>query len=236
MKTTILIPTYNESGNIEPLIGRIFEFMPDASILVIDDNSPDGTGIIVEKVARTDPRVRLLSRTKKEGLGKAYLAGFTEVLQDPSIDFLIMMDADFSHDPSYIPVMLRATANADVVIGSRYCRGGGTKGWAAWRRFLSGFANRYCRLITGMPINDATAGFNLIRADILRDADTVQLNLSGYAFQMELKYLLWKHKARFAEVPITFYERREGESKISNHIILEGIIAPWKMRFKTNKR
>jgi dolichol-phosphate mannosyltransferase len=131
--------------------------------------------------------------------------------------------------------MILAAAHADVVIGSRYCRGGSTQGWSSWRKYLSAFANRYCAYITGMPIHDATAGFNLIKADILRDATVAQLNLSGYAFQMELKYLLWKHGARFTEIPIIFKERREGESKISSHIIIEGVIAPWKLRFKKQK-
>ena len=230
-RTTILIPTYNEAGNIDPLVRRVFEFVPDAHVVVIDDNSPDKTADVVRKMTDADPRVSLLFRVRKEGLGKAYLQGFAEALKDSSNDLIIMMDADFSHDPSYIPEMRRAAIQADVVIGSRYCRGGGTQGWKAWRKFLSGFANRYCRAITGMPIHDATAGFILIRADALRKANIATFDASGYAFLMELKYRLWRSDARFAEVPIIFKERREGISKMSKRIILEGVVAPWKLRF-----
>lgn len=227
----ILVPTYDEAGNIEAIIKRIFECLPEARVLVIDDNSPDGTAAIVRRLMQDNPRIKLLSRTGKEGLGKAYLHGFGEALRDLSVEFVITMDADFSHDPSYIPAMLEAAQDADLVIASRYCRGGGTEGWSLWRRLLSRFASRYCRLITDMPVTDATAGFMLIRSAMLRKAGIESLGLSGYAFLMEFKYRLWKSGARIAEVPIIFKERREGESKISSHIILEGIIAPWNMRF-----
>jgi len=232
---TIILPTYNESGNIAGIINRIFQFVPEAKVLVVDDNSPDKTADIVKGMMQNEPRLQLLQRKGKEGLGKAYQHAFSEVLKDQSVQLVMMMDADFSHDPVYIPAMIDAIHNADVVIGSRYCRGGKTEGWKPWRVFLSAFANRYCRVISGMPINDATAGFNLIRADILRSANVASLGFSGYAFIMELKYALWRHGARFVEVPIIFRERREGESKISSHIIREGIIAPWNMRFKSKK-
>ncbi|HUO56408.1 MAG TPA: polyprenol monophosphomannose synthase [Candidatus Paceibacterota bacterium] len=232
MKMTILIPTYNEAGNIESLLERISEYVPDANILVIDDNSPDGTGAIVAKIAERNPRVHLLARERKEGLGRAYMNGFTEVLKDPSVEMVVIMDADFSHDPSYIPEMIRAASRADVVIASRYCKGGALEGWTTWRRWLSRFANGYCRAITGLPVHDTTAGFILIKTALLRKAGITHFDASGYAFLMELKYRLWRDGAQIAEVPITFKERREGISKISSNIIFEGVMAPWKLRFK----
>ena len=233
--TLILLPTYNESDNIEPLIQKIFGVLPDARVLVVDDSSPDGTADIVRRMMKGDTRINLLQRARKEGLGRAYQAAFLEGLKDPSNKIFIMMDADFSHDPVYIPEMIRMAESADIVIGSRYCSGGSTEGWTLWRRVLSAGANKYCRLVSGMPIADATAGFVLIKADILRSANISSLGFSGYAFIMELKHHLWQRGARLAEVPILFKERREGESKISNHIILEGVLAPWKMRLKKTK-
>jgi dolichol-phosphate mannosyltransferase len=228
----VLLPTYNEAGNIEAIISRILASVPGARILVIDDSSPDGTGAIVKRLMQAQPRVSLVSRARKEGLGKAYLHGFKEVLADPAIEFLITMDADFSHDPAYLPAMLDAAVDADLVVATRYASGGRTEGWSLWRRMLSSFANRYCALITGMPITDATGGFYVVRADALRGIDRASIASSGYAFQIELKYRLWKREARIAEVPIVFKERREGESKISSHVIAEGVTTPWMLRFK----
>lgn len=231
--TVILLPTYNERDNVVTLIHKIFETLPDVSVLVIDDNSPDGTADAVRELAKEYPQVNLLSRAKKEGLGRAYLAAFQEVLKSPTAKWLLMMDADHSHNPAYIPAMLAATKNgATFVTGSRYIAGGGTEGWEFWRRALSSGGNVYARIITGLPMRDLTAGFNLISTDILRRLDLGRFDSSGYAFQMELKHAMYRAGARFAEVPIIFSNRREGESKISKHIISEGIIAPWRMRFR----
>ena len=230
----ILIPTYNEAGNIASIIARVREVVPQARIRVIDDNSPDGTGKIVADIAARDPQVRLLSRTGKEGLGKAYLHGFSEALKDESITHVLMMDADFSHDPEYIPELIAKSADHELVTGSRYIPGGATEGWEGWRRYLSTGGNTYVRAILGIPVHDVTAGFNLIATDALRRVDFSRLDASGYAFQIELKYLLWKSGARPAEVPILFRNRREGESKISNHIIAEGLLAPWKLLLKNH--
>ena len=142
-----------------------------------------------------------------------------------------MFDADFSHDPKYLPMMLETSKNVDVVIGSRYVKGGGMVGWALWRCMLSRFANAYCRIITSMPVHDTTAGFNLMRASVMRAADLFLIQSSGHAFIMELKYRLWKRGARFVEVPIILENRREGNSKVSSKVIGESVIAPWKMRF-----
>lgn len=228
----IIIPTYNEAGNIREIIARIRESAPEARILVVDDNSPDGTGSIVAEIALQDAHVQLLSRGGKEGLGKAYLHAFQESLKDETISAVIMMDADFSHDPEYLPVLIRTSEGIHAVTGSRYVPGGATEGWEGWRRYLSTFGNIYCRIITRLPVHDVTAGFNLIPTNALRAINLEALASSGYAFQVELKYMLWKNGTTFKEIPILFKNRREGESKISNHIIAEGLIAPWKMVYK----
>jgi dolichol-phosphate mannosyltransferase len=235
MKTTIVIPTFNERANIHDLIPDIFSKVPNVRITIVDDNSPDGTQDEVLSLQKKYKDLNLIKRERKEGLGKAYTHAFKILLKDSNIDTLVMMDADFSHDPSYLPHLINLRKEADVVIGSRYTDLGDTEGWEMWRKILSKGGNLYCRTITGMPINDCTGGFNAISTNILRKIDFGHLDSSGYAFIMELKYRLHKVGARFKELPIIFRNRREGESKISSHIIKEGIIAPWKMRFKTRK-
>lgn len=232
---TVIIPTYNEAQNIAPIIERVLQFAPEARVLVVDDNSPDGTAHIVRELAAKDARIGLLFRQKKEGLGKAYLNAFDEVLRDPSMAWIQTMDADFSHDPKYFPAIFEASTHADVVIGSRYTRGGSMAQLARWRRVLSRFASYYCSFITGMPINDCTAGFILIRTSSLRKINLHAFDSSGFAFLMELKYKLWKRGARIAEVPIVFGNRGEGKSKLTKRIIIEGFIAPWRMRFKKSR-
>lgn len=233
MKSVIIIPTYNERENISQLVTEIFNAVPPSVyVMVVDDNSPDGTGDIVESLKKVFPRLSLLRRSGKEGLGKAYLDAFEKVLADRDADSVIMMDADFSHHPRYLKEMLSKKDDYDVIIGSRYISGGGVEGWELWRRVLSFGGNLYCRIITRMPITDCTGGFNLIRTDILRTIDPSGFDASGYAFILELKYFLFKEGARFVEFPIIFKNRTGGESKISNHIIKEGILAPWKMIMK----
>ncbi len=232
MKKVIVLPTYNERKNVEELVPLIFQHVPDAVVLVVDDNSPDGTAKAVELLQTKYQKLLMLRRKGKEGLGKAYIHAFKVVLKDASVDVVVMMDADFSHDPAYLPEMLKKLEQGDVIVGSRYIKGGATIGWEMWRKILSKGANLYCRFITGMKINDCTGGFNVMRADTMRKLDLDKLDLSGYAFIMELKYAFHKSGARFAEHPITFANRKEGESKMSSHIIREGILAPWKMRMK----
>lgn len=231
-KTCVLLPTYNERDNVEPIIRAIFLQVPSIHILVIDDNSPDGTADVIRGLCGEFANLRLLSRPRKEGLGKAYLDGFGRVLAEERFDALLTMDADFSHDPCYLPAMLAQGGTHDIVIGSRYTRGGGVEGWEFWRRMLSGWANFYCRSITGMPLRDCTAGYIFLRTTMLRQVDLGGIRMSGYAFLMELKYALWRAGARFAEVPIMFRCRRSGESKISSHIIGEGVFAPWRLRLR----
>lgn len=230
-KIVVIIPTYNEAQNIAPIIARTRESAPEVRILIVDDNSPDDTADVVRELMAKDTSISLLNRKGKEGLGKAYLNAFSEVLKDPSIEWVQMMDADFSHDPKYLPDMFAAREHADVVIGSKYVPGGGTVGWVAWRRWLSRFANRYCRIITGMPVNDCTAGFILMRTSFMREARLENIHAKGHAFMMELKYRLWKKGARIVEIPILLEDRQHGASKMSRGVIIEGILAPWKMRF-----
>jgi dolichol-phosphate mannosyltransferase len=235
MKTVIVIPTYNEKENIGPLLEKIFTLLPEVFILVVDDNSPDKTAETVREKQKKFSHLFLLVREKKEGLGKAYVDAFSRVIKDSEVDKVVMMDADFSHDPERLPAFLAAAAQSDIVVGSRYVKGGGTVGWELWRRILSRFGNFYARLITGMPLADLTGGFNLMAADFLRRINLEGLDMSGYAFIMEIKSSLFIAGAKFYEVPIIFRNRREGESKISSHIIREGVIAPWKIRAKINK-
>ena len=229
MKNVIILPTYNERENIGNIIPMIFSVVPDIYILVADDNSPDGTADVVKDLQKKYPNLSLISRPKKNGLGRAYINAFNYVLKDHDIRSVIMMDADLSHQPKFLPEMLEKSREFSVVIGSRYVLGGGTVGWELWRRALSYFGNFYCRTITRMPINDCTTGFNVINADLLRKIDLSRVDMSGYAFIMELKYNLYLAGARFYEVPIIFMNRVGGESKMSSHIINEGILAPWKM-------
>lgn len=233
MKNVIIVPTYNERENIKPLIEDIFKHVPEVDIFVVDDNSPDGTALMVREIMNTNKKVSLLLRNRKEGLGKAYLHAFTELEKRNDIEAIITMDADFSHSPAYLPKMLELAKNHDVVIGSRYIgRGSGTEGWEFWRRLLSRLGNLYCRFVTGNPVHDTTAGFILISKKMLNVEQINKIELSGYAFHMELKYMLWKNGANIVEMPIIFRNRHEGKSKMSNHIIAEGLLAPWKMRLR----
>lgn len=229
MKTIILLPTYNEANNIGVIIPQIFEALPDVQVMVVDDNSPDGTAEVVKTLQTTYSNLSLHQRPGKEGLGKAYLDAFQKVLIDPSIEAVWTMDADLSHNPKYLPEMLAAMANHDFVIGSRYIIGGSVVGWEKWRQFLSWGGNHYCRLVTRLPIRDCTTGYGCIRATTLRQIDFSDFDASGYAFLMYLKYKIWQQGARILEIPICFTNRISGESKISSSIIHEGILLPWKL-------
>ncbi len=227
MKKVILIPTYNEKENIAALIPKIFSFMPDAFVTVIDDRSPDGTGEAVRGLQAEYSNVYLMQRDKKEGLGRAYSDAIVHTLKDPNVDIICTMDADLSHNPSYLPVMTDKIKDCDMVIGSRYVDGGGITDWGKFRRRLSSFGNIYFRRLTGLPVMDSTSGYACIRADALRKLSVADLNPTGYAFQCQLKYRLWKQGAKLFEIPIKFCERKIGKSKISLPIILEGITMPW---------
>jgi len=230
MKTTIIIPTYNERENIAQIVPEIFKHAPEVRILVVDDNSPDKTYDVVREMQKKFPNLSLLLRQQKAGLGKAYIHAFETVLEDGKSDAILMMDADFSHNPEYVPAMLKLGAEAGVVIGCRYIKGGKIVDWPLSRRLLSRFANFYAGAILRLPIHDYTSGFIFMRTEYLRKVNLDNINSRGYAFLMELKSLLWLRGARIAELPIVLRDRTRGASKMSGGVIWEGVGAPWKIR------
>jgi dolichol-phosphate mannosyltransferase len=233
MKLLVIIPTYNEKETVSRIIEEVSLHVPYSNILIVDDNSPDGTADIVKKLQTQNSQLHLLSRSGKEGLGRAYIGAFEHAFSNYSPERIVMMDADMSHHPKYLPEMeKKLDSGFSVVVGSRYVKGGDTFGWELWRKMLSYFGNLYARFITGIPVNDLTAGFYMIDANLLKSVNLSDIGSSGYAFQMELKNLLYKNGGNFTELPIVFGNRVGGESKITNHIIGEGIIAPWRIRLK----
>ncbi len=228
-KPLIVVPTYNEAENLPPLLDRIFEVVPDVTVLVVDDNSPDGTGKLADERAAIDPRVQVLHRAGKEGLGKAYLAGFQWAL---ARDFthVFEMDADFSHDPATLPRFLEAARTADLVLGSRWVEGGGTVGWPLQRRLLSQGGSLYARTVLGVDIRDLTGGFKCFNRRVLQaiDLDTVQTR--GYGFQIELTFRALRQGFKVVEIPIRFADRVAGQSKMSFRIMSEAFTMVWKLR------
>ena len=220
LRSLIAIPTYNERENISELIANIFRVVPTTDLLVIDDNSPDGTGQIVDDIAARDPRVKALHRPGKLGLGTAYVRGFQYAIEN-GYDLVFEMDADFSHDPKYLPAILRMSEQADLVIGSRYVRGGGTANWSWVRKFISGGGNTFARTLLGIPTHDCTGGYRCYRTTALRTIDLSLIRAQGYAFQVEMAYIFWKRGYRVREVPIIFEDRRVGKSKMSRKIFIE---------------
>ncbi len=230
MKTVVVIPTYNEIENIENLINTIFDVVNDINILIVDDNSPDGTAELVSKMKDNDSRLHLLVRQKKMGLGTAYCEGFAYAL-NLGYETIIEMDADFSHDPYMIPQFLSELKEYDLVIGSRYKTGVNVVNWPLSRLILSYGANLYTRIITGMPIKDSTGGFKCFNAKALSKIDLATIKSNGYGFQIEMNYRLWKRGAKIKEVPIIFIDRRSGVSKMNKRIIWEAIFLVWRLRF-----
>ncbi|HEY6105563.1 MAG TPA: polyprenol monophosphomannose synthase [Anaeromyxobacteraceae bacterium] len=226
----VCLPTYDEAENLGPMVEAILAATPDVDVLVIDDNSPDGTGRLAEKIAAREPRVHVLHRAGKEGLGKAYLAGFAWALRR-GYALVLEMDADFSHDPKYLPAMLEEARRADLVLGSRNVPGGGTVNWGLGRRLLSRGGSLYARLILGLPVRDLTGGFKCFRREVLEAIDLPSVECSGYAFQIELTFRAFKKGFRVAEVPIVFVDRRVGQSKMSRRIVLEAVGKVWSIRF-----
>ena len=227
---TVVIPTYNERENIGALLPRVLE-QPRFRVLVVDDNSPDGTAAVVANLARDEPRVGLLSRPGKQGLGTAYLAGFRRAL-DEGAEFVFEMDADFSHDPSYLPALLAAAETCyDLVLGSRYVRDGGTVNWGVIRQMISRGGNIYARAILGLPVMDATGGFRCYRRRALEALDLGAIHSNGYSFQIEMLYRVMQAGGTIGEVPIIFPDRRVGQSKMSRRIVLEALLTVWRLRF-----
>ena len=218
----IVIPTYNERENCEQLFALITATLPSAWIIVVDDQSTDGTGALVRRIAGTNPHIALLERTGPRGFAQSYIDGFRTAL-DRGADIIVQMDADLSHSPNDIPRLLTALDSADCAIGSRYCQGGGTVGWPLNRKLISKLGNWYARRSTGIPLNDITAGFAAWNANILSSVIAKPITSDGYVFQIELKYRAWKQSARIVEVPIVFHERERGASKMSRRTIMEAV-------------
>lgn len=226
----ICIPTYNERENVEKIVPAVLDVLPSASVLIIDDNSPDGTGALADALANEDDRVHVLHREMKEGLGKAYLAGFAWALEK-NYRFVIEFDADFSHNPDYLPRMIRLLGTNDMVIGSRRVPGGGTENWGVGRRFVSFAGSLYARAILGVGVKDLTGGFNGFRRKALQSLQLDSIGTSGYGFQIEIKYRAVKSGLKVMEMPIIFRDREEGVSKMSTGIFAEAMVQVIKLRF-----
>ncbi|PIE52639.1 dolichyl-phosphate beta-D-mannosyltransferase [Candidatus Fermentibacteria bacterium] len=231
MKTPlVIVPTYNELENIQEMIPRLLELPVGASVLVVDDSSPDGTGKAVESFSDTG-RVHLLSRPEKNGLGQAYVAGFKWALKQEKFDPVVQMDADFSHNPDIVPELIARLSKHDFAIGSRYCNGVNVVNWPLRRLLLSWFANRYTKFVTGLPVNDATGGFKAFRRSALAKLDLDSIRSDGYSFQIEVTYKLHKSGCSLVEVPIVFVDRHSGTSKMSRAIVWEAAWMVWRIRF-----
>lgn len=233
MRDVIIIPTYNERENINALLQTIFVSFPDVHVLVVDDSSPDQTALEVKRMQAKIPNLDLFVRPKKEGLGKAYIAAFKKVLAEGNVRSLCIMDADFSHSARYLEGMFSLAREVDVVVGSRYVKGGGVRNYSLPRRIISTLASMYCRILFRLPIRDYTSGFICIKASLLAKVDWKKIGSSDFAFLIELKYFLWKKGGRFKEFPIILENRREGRSKIGTQVAREGLVLPWRLLFKT---
>lgn len=232
MNATIVIPTYNESDNIERLIDAILGLDESFHVLIVDDNSPDGTGEIVERVAALSPRVRVKHRSQKLGLGSAYREGFRTALANGA-DFIFEMDADFSHDPAMLPLFLEKMQDYDLVVGSRYLNGVSVVNWPLRRLMLSYGASVYTRLITGLKLADCTSGFKCFRRSVLESIDLESIRSDGYSFQIEMNYRVAEKGFRIGELPIIFIDRRAGHSKMSGKIVREAIFMVWKLKLQS---
>ena len=230
MKTLIIIPTYNEVENLPSLLQGISAYAPATDILIVDDNSPDGTGKLANEMCKKDSRLHVLHRPGKLGLGTAYIAGFKYAIAR-GYDAAFEMDADFSHDPRYLPDFLRAISGADLVIGSRYIPGGKTPNWSMSRRMISGFGNVFARFLLGIPVHDCTGGYRCYRRHVLQSIDLDSVQSRGYAFQVELTYRVTRHGFKIVETPITFMDRRLGTSKMSRKIVIEAFTYVLRTRF-----
>lgn len=236
-KVLVIIPTYNEKGNIEPLVRGIFSSLKnyDVNILFIDDGSPDGTGDEIRRFQREDERIKLIERDRKMGLGKAYVAGFDFAIKN-GYSHVFEMDADLSHKPEYLPLFLELAREYDLVIGSRYIKGGGVRNWSPLRELISKIGNLYARLILGFSIKDSTAGFKCFRIEVLKSIKPETLSSEGYSFQIENVWRAWKKGFKIKEFPIIFYEREKGKSKMSKKIIFEAIFKVLELRLKSFQR
>lgn len=231
-KAIIIIPTYNELSNIKKLIPELIEYYPEMDILVVDDNSPDGTGDFVKQFGERDKRVHVLQRPGKMGLGTAYVDGFRYMISN-GYDIAFQMDADFSHDPKDLKKMLSVLDKHDLVIGSRYISGVNVINWPMQRLLLSYYANKYTRFITGMPVHDCTGGFKCFKRKVLESIDLSKIKSNGYAFQIEMNFKAYKKGWKICEIPIIFVDRIQGTSKMSKNIVWEAIFMVWKLRLRS---
>ena len=228
--TAIVIPTYNERDGLADIVHAVRAAVPDASILIVDDNSPDGTGQLADELAAADPQVRVRHRAGKEGLGRAYVDAFLALL-DEGWERIVQMDADFSHDPHDVPRLLRALDDgADVAVGSRYVSGGTTVNWGVRRKLISRGGSLYARWVLGVGVRDLTAGFKAWRSELLRRIPLREVGAQGYGFQIEMTYRALRAGARLVEIPIRFVDRRVGQSKMSETIFIEAITIVWRLR------
>ena len=232
IKTLVIIPTYNELENMPRLLPEVLSKNDDINILIVDDNSPDGTAAFVENEMKNNDRIHLIKRASKQGLGTAYIAGFKFAIKN-GYDFIFEMDADFSHDPKEIPRFLDEIKNSDLVLGSRYINGVNVINWPMRRLLLSSFANLYTRIITGMPVHDATGGFKCFKRKVLEAIDLDRVRSNGYAFQIEMNFKAWKKGFKVKEIPIIFVDRVKGKSKMSRKIVREAVTMVWKLRIKS---
>jgi len=236
LKALIVVPTYNEKENIEEIIHTVLAQGDDIDILVVDDNSPDGTGGVVDRLAASEPRIHAIHRESKLGLGSAYIAGFKWALANTDTQFVFEMDADFSHDPNAIPEFLEVVKDHDLVIGSRYLHGITVVNWPLSRLILSYGANVYTHIITGLPLKDSTGGFKCFRRETLEQLPLETIRSDGYSFQIEMNFFCWKKGFRVVEIPILFTDRRVGISKMSRKIIWEAMFMVWRLRFMNPRR
>jgi dolichol-phosphate mannosyltransferase len=227
-QTLIIVPTYNERDNLPPLAARLLGLPTAVDMLVVDDNSPDGTGKIADDLATRHPEINVLHRKEKNGLGRAYCDGFAWALEK-GYEFVFEMDGDFSHNPDDIPAFLKAAENADLVLGSRYKDGIRVLNWPPSRLFLSMFAGVYVKAITGMPFSDPTGGFKCFRRRALQAVDLDEVRSNGYSFQIELTHKIWRQGLKVAEVPIIFTDRFVGTSKMSRNIVYEAVVMVWRL-------
>ncbi|MFC1563942.1 polyprenol monophosphomannose synthase [candidate division KSB1 bacterium] len=230
MKTLVIIPTFNEITNINKIVNAVLSQSETLDVLVVDDNSPDGTGQAVRDMQKDNSRIHLIEREGKMGLGTAYIAGFNFAIEN-KFDFIFEMDADFSHNPAEIPNFLESIREYDLVLGSRYIQGVNVVNWPLRRLILSYGANLYTRIITGLSVRDATGGYKCFRREVLEAIDLDKIHSNGYTFQIEMTYKAWKKGFRIKEIPIVFIDRVQGQSKMSRKIIVEAIFMVWKLRF-----
>lgn len=237
MRPVIILPTYNEKENVADIVQAVLDVgVPDVRIIIVDDNSPDGTGQISDQLAAEHRNVAVRHRQRKEGLGTAYVAGFKQALSDPDNEYIFEMDADFSHQPKYLPDFLEKIKTADIVLGSRYVAGGGVENWGFLRRSISRAANFIIRLILGVPMRDLTGGYKCFRRHVLEQIDLDEVESSGYNFQIEVTYKAYRRGFKIVEIPIIFVERRAGRSKFNLAIIVESFWKVLKLRFSSQEK